>query len=901
MATSPVQQSVSPKGRVILPAIPKASELPSPVPPPVSLVEIRQDEFSDIAFDADNNANESQIQRLRALIDSEQHVENEQFYKDAQKEVVKIDKLDLLDAKKEEVVMEEQRIVSLQASLERNRNIAEECMQAELSAKQSLEPMRKQLAEELQRINVSIGNAKELSTNQQQTTFRRVEDQLREFLRKKGASLSVSTLKLFDPEHKHPELYDIIQSRRFSLLWDHEPRMLRIRVNFIRCLSSKLPPGEYKVMCTIFDRMGGRPMRWSKSLDKSVHGKNILSGATPVAKVYQGQFNELELCFGERANRLFIPCPSVHDSDPSMCLIFELLLIHDDQNKVMAWGSFPLVQSSLDLIEGNFKVALMRGQINRSIDKYSGIEERISSDLDTWLGNLYFHVRHMPCSTNRQQRYCVDLNWNISRMPPLAAEEKLGEVKVKLHALPSIVGASQSTGELLTSLNSKSVYDVADAAEDDSEHKGDAVRHEDYSRIEVQLRLIDNLGHSAVVDKVEKIPATAYHDDDDDPPAFKLKWLDVEQMDDIDVDMAFNNSEGPYSRSKASLEKYKQSVRVEEVDENALPRSKLKYIINVVTYDLHWKKWRSSWYWLALLILFSTWWIRIYPHYIGQWLYLRTAKVPVETFSFGIMWMDVIYPVQPSAITDISVIAVGHATNMLIFLLLMITAAVHQKCLGTFPWFASQFMLSYGFGTLLDPLLILFIDACRKNYPNGDLMKLYYFYSVSEGSGGSGVLLSIILVAAGSFISLCLVYTYITYLHHNGRISDIYRRLYGAEELFFMPQDAELSARALRWILVQAKLGITGKKQRIVVTRYQVQDNADPSKFDETIHLALYDLAVVNGEETLYRHFVSLPNGCICELFESSDTSTATRRIVFAGNLKNTVELSRRVAPSLQI
>jgi hypothetical protein len=59
---------------------------------------------------------------------------------------------------------------------------------------------------------------------------------------------------------------------------------------------------------------------------------------------------------------------------------------------IVGWGVFPLMNSDFSLNEGKFKVPLLFGGVNPTIDKYMKIEKEIMRDLDTWIANLYFEI-----------------------------------------------------------------------------------------------------------------------------------------------------------------------------------------------------------------------------------------------------------------------------------------------------------------------------------------------------------------------------------------------------------------------------------------------------------------------------------------------------------------------------
>lgn len=59
---------------------------------------------------------------------------------------------------------------------------------------------------------------------------------------------------------------------------------------------------------------------------------------------------------------------------------------------VIGWGVFPLLNSDFSLNEGKFKVPLLFGGVNPTIDKFAKIEREMMRNLDAWICNLYFEI-----------------------------------------------------------------------------------------------------------------------------------------------------------------------------------------------------------------------------------------------------------------------------------------------------------------------------------------------------------------------------------------------------------------------------------------------------------------------------------------------------------------------------
>ena len=105
----------------------------------------------------------------------------------------------------------------------------------------------------------------------------------------------------------------------------------------------------------------------------------------------------------------------------------------------------------------------------------------------------------------------------------------------------------------------------------------------------------------------------------------------------------------------------------------------------------------------------------------------------------------------------------------------------------------------YGIATVFDFFLISVIDFAVQDW-DGDLFKLYNYYSKTESSGFVGYFLTFIIHLGLLIVNLFIFYNYIVFIHLDGRLSDIYMRISGKERDFFIPEDCEISFNYLRHI-----------------------------------------------------------------------------------------------------
>ena len=96
------------------------------------------------------------------------------------------------------------------------------------------------------------------------------------------------------------------------------------------------------------------------------------------------------------------------------------------------------------------------------------------------------------------------------------------------------------------------------------------------------------------------------------------------------------------------------------------------------------------------------------------------------------------------------------------------------------------------------------------------MMKLWMRYERDEGSGVTGLFITVMIYLGIVCISLLLLYEYIVYVHRDGRILDLWRRINAPAEEFFLPDDFEISGEELVSICALAKKhrGLDGSTRR---------------------------------------------------------------------------------------
>jgi len=289
-----------------------------------------------------------------------------------------------------------------------------------------------------------------------------------------------------------------------------------------------------------------------------------------------------------------------------------------------------------------------------------------------------------------------------------------------------------------------------------------------------------------------------------------------------------------------------------------------------------------------LLLIAFTWWLRLYTHYGGQWIYLQALAIPLSKYDFLAYTVNLNY--QNTLLKtreEISLVVIGPFFNIIIFCLTVIFSWLLQRLYGTSPNIFSRFIMAYGINVLLDPIWILIVDSALMRYlnvggdvPIGDAFKLYWHFFRFENNGAVGIVLTVFLYIVTIFTSSVVLYFYFLRIHNNGRLMDVYHRLHAREDEFFIPYDLEISNVELSYVCKKAEQwrGEEGERRKSAVYDYiweeEQIDESDMGASDRkktghreiTTHVSIHTIHL-DGLRELYRHFLRLPDGAVVEVF----------------------------------
>ncbi|KAF0692494.1 Aste57867_16438 [Aphanomyces stellatus] len=745
----------------------------------------------------------------------------------------------------------------------------------------------------------------------------------------------------------HVETKSPAHAKRYRAEWIYIPQPIEIKLHMLRALKDKLPQGHYVILATLYDRLGGSPMSWSVAGDRGI-GAEYPGLTTPL--LHGGHFYNTELVVDQN---IYVVCPSQSELRPANVVVFEIYMLSGQsatKDAVVGWGVLPVCNADFEVVAGRFKVPLLRGDVDHTLTKFHDFEHMYLTDLSSWLCNMYVTVRHLPrerLDTNGvlEREYDVELDFMnqllkletkdrallASYQDDLTTQRRKRQVAHPLSVSSGVAwgkdAAAMSTKakarqRKLPAKGSKRGGKVAptqgDTPDGDVDVDASPPNDEDPKVHSTPPRA--GWRHWFRRRHRRPRPTTTPRLTDDETATTTLlsghlaesmdaahrrqrrlldRQADEVHLDDDDDDTTPSGAPAPAQTWEGFTFATNQYIGDTEVAKHTRFQTarKLRYLKQELFADMGLNKAATMQFWLMVAFFALALWLRLYVHYLGQWLYLRAANVPVFDFRPQLLTCVLKYTWNtiPSA-TEIGVIVLGVLVNVLTFGGFMGIAYLCQRFIGEFPDIASRFIACFGLGTVLDPFLVFLVDVVQHNYScsalteckdpsatacncaEGDAFKLYARYLATDGSGVVGVVLTLLIYGILLCFSAAVFYTYLLHFHMNGRMLDVYRRVHAREGLFFVPNDFEVSGadvtalceKAARW------KSIKGTQRKTAVCEYELRDPADPTFVETTVHIAIFNLEL-DGARQLYRHFIKNPDGEMLEVFGTISESLGSQ------------------------
>ena len=120
---------------------------------------------------------------------------------------------------------------------------------------------------------------------------------------------------------------------------------------------------------------------------------------------FDGNYFSEDLNF--QGDRIYFVIPPDIQLLPSNVLLFELIwLSSQTSNKdyIVGWGAYPILNCDFEINAGKFKLPLINGKVDYSMNKFKDLEMKYKRNVDEWLCNLYIEVRKIDLTDFKEFR-----------------------------------------------------------------------------------------------------------------------------------------------------------------------------------------------------------------------------------------------------------------------------------------------------------------------------------------------------------------------------------------------------------------------------------------------------------------------------------------------------------------
>ena len=635
------------------------------------------------------------------------------------------------------------------------------------------------------------------------TRFRSNEERLRVFLEGRQAEVHLADGNIRRRGRRYT-----MHDRAYSVEWSRSPQPVALHLKSLRAVRDKLPRGKYVIRVMLFDRLAGNALCWSKL--EPERWNDVTSTVE-----HGGDHRDVEMDL-DQSLRLVLPSHVM--LAPSMSFVFELHQLQEKQFEdgpreiptVVGWGVFPLCDSKIRLVEGKFKVPLLVGAMDPSIDKYGKIHSIIQEDLNKWLCNLYFAVEPLE---------------------RLSEKERQHNYEVQLQYTAELLGMT-----LLEKEEQDDFFMLMKTSDESFDQKYDKIMSNTVRR-KSRRKMMGSQQVSEHVLAPLKPTRSGY---------FKLVETEKRKraLKRAVTMSSFVSAASTYEADAAVLEpdaafsEHMYSVAVLGYDGEPELRRGIEGRLLVVWRELMWEIWSSSYHlwrsvdlWQRIATTSIAIVIAFHVHYVAQYVWLAVFLVePTVSMSF-IPPVSVTYETQQmTPLAEMGTVAAGVVANLVDFISLILGAVFFRVLFDTVPKLYSDFVDAWCIYTIISPFLICMYDLLRGNW-DGDMFKLYNIYSTQDGDGAVGMGLTFFIYLALVLFGYVLSFIYFIYLHQNGRVCDVILRLEATEDELICPHDAEVSHEELEFLCKSAKAWRKGGARRhVTITEHSSMVDVDTER-----------------------------------------------------------------------
>ena len=110
------------------------------------------------------------------------------------------------------------------------------------------------------------------------------------------------------------------KNRRWQVDWSLTPQPIQVKVSYLRGIKDKVPAGDYAVRLSMYERLSGRQLRWSR-----LRGQHWCGSTLPT--YHDGKYFSHDINVKQS---VLTGCPAQPQIKPGMVLVFELVLLRGE-------------------------------------------------------------------------------------------------------------------------------------------------------------------------------------------------------------------------------------------------------------------------------------------------------------------------------------------------------------------------------------------------------------------------------------------------------------------------------------------------------------------------------------------------------------------------------------------
>jgi hypothetical protein len=713
---------------------------------------------------------------------------------------------------------------------------------------------------------------------------------------------SVGELRKFDRGAYDPDVPD----------WSLMEQQVEIHVAQIRGVRNKIPQGEYILLISKWDMLGGAPMRWSiksvgllQSAPCPIHVSSKSkrrwscevcqgwAGSTmPIA--HKGDQKSYDMQFDARAFTFF---PSQSRVKPYMALLFELVLLPKKRRgdpRVVGWGAFPCVDANFAVINGKFRLPILRGEYSPHFRHHETIKEAISDDIENWLGNLYVDIFPHP------REYFGRREFTIQQ-----------EFTSKLLNLDKYPSTKESDGWPVDARKRGNSFDMLNDPNKPTEAMVDPFTGAKLPGIGVATPAHAQVGDGAAADHHQRASTFAPGGSEDINFFPYVRPAKVKDFETLTLTRwgIIRDAVNDRAKSKIQEEQRIQREAVKRAEEQ--------------------KKYRFSIHPHGAVLLHSTWDIQIEycrraildelslrdPLHFKFWLnigfclislifqfYFRDAfrlaafiaiGVPIDKINISIFGLEIIASVRnTTAFQELFICFFGVLASTMLVLLLVITGFLLRATSGFVPEQLSKFVFGMSWNFYFVPWIYIILDLARGT-KQSDIARLSDFFILARYGVSFAFLTFFLVYLLLSTWTFVITFLYTMRIHLNGIMHDSYWRILEVnEDNFFIPNDLELSQKELYWALQKAEAwrGCNGHRRKTGVYDLITTDDNDPEYEQKNQYIVIEQLDCDDSALYLeyrpmkiFRQFYVTWEGAIIEALAADMPAGVTQAVVTMG------------------